>query len=379
MSVNAAVSQAPPAGTIFSLGWLMAQLYGPLQHRGASDAAGHLPTIAELGEDSQMGFALAELEHLLTVSGSLSGAAVKAAWESTGHEGFAAAVEALHLQVLAQLAQDHRQLSAYELGRALSDTCWLPDKEAGAAFFLHEFDRHRLATLQTWLAEASAVLPLLSAATVSRSLQNWQAWADTNASGITSGWATDHSSVVAALRTQAAAWRALLAGEADTSGQTSIDAWVQAGESILRSTRLLMLAILRRFWPVVIIIAAATGGLIYLAIASSSGTAKVWTTLVTVAAALGVSGASLRAAALKATSGIEHDIASAASLDARAWAATWLPALRQTPLQKYRLANRGVAAPQSSPGLESAPAASVQALPAQPPSAQAPPAQAPPH
>jgi hypothetical protein len=363
MSVNAAAGQAPAAGTVFSLGWLMAQLYGPLQHRGESDSSGHLPTVAELGEDRQMGLALTDLAHLLTPYGSLSSAAVTAAWAAAGHAGFTAAVEALHLQILTQLAQDHQQLGAYQLGRALSDTCWLPDEKAGAPFFLHEFERHRLATLQTWLAEASGVLPPLSAATVSRSLQNWQAWADTSAAEITSGWESAHRSVVAALRTQAAAWHALLAGEADTSGQTSMDAWVEAGESILRSSRLLMLAILRRFWPIVLVIAAATGGLIYLAIANSSGTARVWTTLVTVAAALGVSGVSLRAAAAKAASGIEHDISSAASLDARAWAVTWLPTLRQTPLQRYRLASRGVAAPQSRPGLEPAKTSSTTVSP----------------
>ena len=33
-----------------------------------------------------------------------------------------------------------------------------------------------------------------------------------------------------------------------------------------------MLTALRRFWPIVVILAAATGGLLYLAIANSSGT-----------------------------------------------------------------------------------------------------------
>jgi hypothetical protein len=178
-----------------------------------------------------------------------------------------------------------------------------------------------------------------------RSLQNWQDWIEVNAAGITGKWATSHASVVAALRTQASAWHAVLGGQTDLSGQTSIDAWIHAGQSIVRTARLLILTVLRRFWPVVLVIAAATAGLLYVAIAYSSGTSKLWTSLVTVAAALGVSGAGLRAAALKAAGGLEQDIKDAATLDARAWSVTWLPTLRQSRQQQRRLASRGVAAP----------------------------------
>src|SRR5487761_517020 len=352
MSVEAAGGQAPPPGSVFSLGWLMAQLFGPLQRRRVRDTSEHLPTVNELDEEHQMQLAFVQLADFLKPYHGLSGAAVKTAWDSPRHEGFTDAVEALHLQILQRLINDRPQLNAYQLGRALSDTCWVPSKERGPELFLREFSRHRLATLQMWLAEASRVLPPLSAATVSRSLQSWQDWADTNAAGIRTGWETDHRSVVAALRTQAAAWHGLLAGEADTSGQTSVDAWVHAGQSILRTIRLLMRAIFLRFWPVVVVIAAATGGLLYLAIADSSGTARVWTSIATVAAALGVSGGSLRAAARKAASGIKEDIWHAAGLDARAWSATWLPTLQQGLMQRYRLASRGVAAAQARRGLE---------------------------
>ena len=331
MSVDATANQTLPVGSMFALGWLMAQLFGPLQHRRVSDTSAHLPTISELGADSYMDIAFLELEKLLTsLPGRLSDADIKAAWNIPDHEKFTAAVKALHLQILHQLVDNHPQLSAYQLGRALSDTCWLPDEKAGGEFVLREFGRYRLATLQTWLSEAGGALPPQSAATLSRSLQNWQDWTDINASEIKDGWATAHTSVVAALRTQASVWHALLAGETDLSGQTSIDAWVHAGQSILRSARLLMLTIIRRFWPVVLIIAAATGGLLYLATANTSGTAKVWTSMVTVAAALGVSGASLRAAALKAVGGIEQDIRDAATMDARAWSVTWLPSMPQS-------------------------------------------------
>ena len=352
MVVDAASSQAPPAGSLFSLGWLMAQLFGPLQQRQGSGITTHLPTVAELDADHQVELAFVELKNLLRPYPNLSGADIETAWNSPRHEGLRAAVTVLHLEILKQLADDPQQLNAYQLGRALSDTCWLPNEDAGPKFFLREFGRHRLATLQTWLAQASGTLPPMSAATVSRSLQNWQDWADINAAGIRTGWPTEYKSVVAALRTQARAWHAVLAGDADTAAPVSLDAWIHAEQSILRTTRILMLTAFRRFWPIVVVLAAATGGLLYLTIANSSGTAKVWASLVTVAAALGVTGGSLRAAARRAASGIEQDIWHTASLDARAWSITWLPTLHQSPLKRSRLASRGVAAPQARDALE---------------------------
>jgi hypothetical protein len=160
--------------------------------------------------------------------------------------------------------------------------------------------------------------------------------------------------VAAALATQGQAWHALLAGQTDISGQTSVDAWVEAGESILRSTRLLGLRILRRFWPVVVIILAATGVLLYVVSANATGTSAVWASLVTVAGAFGVSGASLRAAAKRAFSGLEQDLTRAAVTDARAWSVTWLPTLPQGFMQRHELRSRGVDVPHVKKGLESA-------------------------
>jgi hypothetical protein len=360
-------TQTPPAvGDSFSLGWLMAQLYGPLQRPRGTETT-HLPTVAELDTDERMALAFVELKYLLRPYSTLSITDVQDAWEAAGHHGFAASVMTLHLDLLAQLIDDPGQLSAYQLGRALSDTCWLPDEAAGPDFFLREFSHYRLATLQTWLGQASGTLPDEASAIVGRSMQNWQDWAEVNARTIRARWPAVHRTVIAALRTQAGAWRAVLAGVPDAVGATSPDAWTQAGESILRTTRTLTLAILRRFWPVVVVLVAATGGLLYLALANTSGTAKVWTSIATVAAGLGVSGASLRATAKKAASGVEKDIWRAASLDAQAWNATWLPTVRQNRIKKTRLARRGVAAPQATNSLErSAPAgAASQQLPPQ--------------
>jgi uncharacterized protein (TIGR03382 family) len=66
MSVDATADQTPPVGSMFSLGWLMAQLFGPLQRRRGSDTSAHLPTISELDVDSYMEIEFLELEKLLT-------------------------------------------------------------------------------------------------------------------------------------------------------------------------------------------------------------------------------------------------------------------------------------------------------------------------
>jgi hypothetical protein len=355
-----AADQTLPAGSMFSLGWLMARLFGPFEQPD-NQTWTHLPALSELGTDDYVDLAFAELDKLLSLlPGGPSGAGVEAAWKADGHAGFTAAVGQLHLEILQALAADHQQLAAYQLGRALSDTCWLPGQLAGQAgggtFVLAEFGRQPMAALQTWLAEASAVLPLQSAATVSRSLQNWQDWADVNADVIQGSW-TDTSSpasapVLQALRTQGAVWYALLSGETDMDGQLNVDAWIQAGQSIAKTTGQLVRTILRRFWPAVVIVALATAGLLFLAIDKSAGTAKVWTSLITVAAAFGITGASVRVAAKKAADGLEDDVEHAAALDARGWSVTWLPALPQSLTKRGRLARRGVAAPQVKSNLE---------------------------
>jgi hypothetical protein len=46
-------------------------------------------------------------------------------------------------------------------------------------------------------------------------------------------------------------------------------------------------AILRRFWPIVIISAAALARLLYLVIANLSGASQVWASLATVVAVVG--------------------------------------------------------------------------------------------
>ena len=133
-----------------------------------------------------------------------------------------------------------------------------------------------------------------------------------------------------------------------------MNAWVRAGESVLRTVKSLARKILLHFWPVALLILAVTAGLLYLAITYAHGVAKYWTSLVTLVGAFGVSGASLRAAGQSAARGIEQEVWNSATLDARAWEVTWLPTLVPSLRQRYRLFRRGVSPPQIKRGLEAA-------------------------
>ncbi len=148
MSVDAAGNQDPAAGSVFSLGWLMAQLYGPLQRPHGPEAPAQLPAVADLGQDDAMNLAFVELERLLAPYPDLPGDSLRTAWAVAGHEGFPVAVKTLHLAILEHFTGDYQQLSAYQLGQALSNTCWLSAENADAELFLGQFGRQRMATLQ---------------------------------------------------------------------------------------------------------------------------------------------------------------------------------------------------------------------------------------
>src|SRR5262249_3864870 len=181
-----------------------------------------------------------------------------------------------------------------------------------ATVFLQQFRRDRLATLHSWLTQAAPVLPHESAEVVARSLQNWQDWVDVNAARITTNWADNRARIADALDNQGRAWRALLTSPPAT-GLPGVNAWIRAGESVVRTTKSLTRKILLHFWPVVLIILAVTGGLLYLAITYAHGVAKYWTSLVTLVGGFGVSVASLRAAGQSAAKGIQQAVWNAAT------------------------------------------------------------------
>jgi hypothetical protein len=345
----------PQPGAAFALGWLMAQLYGSLAQWDVQEPPGYLPAVAELDRQERVRVAFAQLKALADPFGEFGIDAANGS-HLAQPEGLQPAVRQLHYRILEKLAADAQQLSAYQLGRALCDTCWLPSQGSDVSLFVQQFDRQRLAVLRSWMAQAGPALPPQSAAVAARSLQYWQDWVDVNVGLLTDGrnWTNNRPVVLQALGDQERAWRALLSSPQGAGGsQPSVNAWVRAGESVLRTAKKLARQVFLHFWYIVVIVLAATGGLLYLAVNNLHGASKFWASFATIAGAFGVSGTTLRSAGQSAAQGIEQEVWNAATQVARAWELTWLPSLTPRLRDRYRLYRRGVALPQMKKGIES--------------------------
>jgi hypothetical protein len=406
----------PPPGTIFSLGWLLAELFDPRRRVSTTvrqppfDADVQLPQVPDLEPDPKLVFLAAELTELVwwypklaTASAAVTGetdklkaavaaeavalgeaaaaadaadggaataqaAAVGGATE--GGTGFSAAalltaVSELNQAILDEFADTPERLSAYQLGLALSDLTWLPRKpEPGAqgspasrpSALISLFSRTQLAGIKTLLSGAGSQLPASAAAIVSQSLDNWADWLDVNAASFTQSgadaWSDKADVVLGALRVQGWVWYSVLIADPEVSAAPSMGAWVQAGSSIARASAKITGVVLRRFWPLVLIGLAVLGGLLALVTVNLSGASQVWASLATVAAVVGASGVGVGSGVSSAFDGVGYEIWAAAKRDASAWNITWLPAMTSTTVERVRLDNRGVAAPRIRKNLD---------------------------
>jgi hypothetical protein len=345
-------------GSVFELGWLMAQLFDDRRRKSfdvrqpAFNQTIQLPLVADLDDAALLKFLVADLHDLIVVFPDISDASVQAeaakkqpgSAEPFDQVSFDQAVGTLNLAILDGFADDQQQLNAYQLGLALSDLCWLPMAD-GMDSFIGMFRRGQVAAMQTWLNAAGTALPPSAAGIVGQSLSHWADWVDVNAPKMKArdtGW----DPVIGALRVQGGVWHSVLSAAPDVSLNPGIGAWIQAGSAITRAAGLMSSAILRRFWPIVIVAAAALAGLLYLVIANLSGASQVWASLATVAVVVCGGGAGLGSAVSRAFGGIGYEIWSAAKLEAQAWNITWLPPMPQGTAQRVKLESRGVAVPQ---------------------------------
>ena len=394
-----------PAGAVFALGWVMAELFDPrrrvnvVARQPLFDPDKQLPLAADLAPDPKLLFLTSELaeylhwfpklarplevvtrqvrkdraavvaENLATAqeaqesqgapeAGDAGHAAAAAKQRPFSETEFFDAVVGLHQAILDAFADDPQRLSAYQFGLSLSDLAWLPfiaslGQESAASrpsALFGLFARGNLATVQTLLSGAGAQLPTGVSSVVSRSLENWADWLDVNSARIKSpaadSWAPDAQVVLDALRVQGWVWRSVLIADPEVAVTPSMGAWVQAGSAIARAAGKITGVILRRFWPLVVLGLATLGGLLYLVISNLNGAEQVWASLVAIAAVLGSGGWGLSNGLSQSFSNIGYDIWNAAKLDASAWNITWLPALVTTTTERMRLEGRGVAAPQ---------------------------------
>jgi hypothetical protein len=398
----------PPPGTVFSLGWLLAELFDPRRRVSVTvrqppfNTDVQLPQVPDLESDPKLVFLAAELTELASwypalarpaaaVTGETNklkaavaaesasagaaaaaadgGSTADAAAEGGGARFSAAAlltaVSELNQAILDEFADTPERLSAYQLGLALSDLTWLPCKpESGTqgsaasrpSALVGLFSRPQLAAVKTLLNGAGSQLPTSATAVVSQSLDNWADWLDVNAPNFTASradaWSANADVVLDALRVQGRVWYSVLIADPEVSVAPSMGAWVQAGSSIARATAKISSVVLRRFWPLVLIALAALGGLLALVIVNLSGASQVWASLATVVAVAGASGVGVGSGVSRAFDGVGYEIWSAAKLDASAWNVTWLPAMTSSTMQRVRLDRRGVAAPQIRKNLD---------------------------
>lgn len=291
------------------------------------NAALQLPMISDLDPTSRRRMAISELSYLVRrfPDVSASGVVASAIADPFNVVDFEQKVGEFHLVLLERLVDNPVAISAYHLGIALSDLCWNHTRDAGPDSFLEAFSRSEIVQLQVLLRVSSPGLPPLAAATVSKSLEKWQDWADVTAPRLRSGDYTGWSLILPALRHQGNIWHALLTAAPLEGDEESPD-----------PTRV---AILRRL-RFVLIVAALTAIVLYFTITKFSGSVKVWTTVGTITAVLGVTGASLLSAARKAVDAFGWDPQTTAKAEARVWSVTLLPALALSALQRRQLMRR---------------------------------------
>jgi hypothetical protein len=163
------------ASSAFSLGWVMAQLFDERRlaidelFSPPFDPSVQLPLVADLDLARRRELALTDLSDLIgavvpgVAADKLSAVKTAGLAATVSQPVLAAGLQDLHQAILDQLVDNDQQISAYQLGLTLSDTCWLPTVAGGAETFMVMFQRGQVAALKTWLAAAGDTIPAGSA------------------------------------------------------------------------------------------------------------------------------------------------------------------------------------------------------------------------
>lgn len=128
------------------------------------------------------------------------------------------------------------------------------------------------------------------------------------------------------LLTQGDAWLNLLTGLESTARLLTPEGYVAAGEAALGRSARILRRIAVHYWFALVLLAAALGWIIYFAVTDLSGASKVWTQIVAVASALGITAKGIGNRAAKLSKDAGTSVFSAEETDAMAWAITCIPA-----------------------------------------------------
>jgi hypothetical protein len=210
----------------------------------------------------------------------------------------------LHLAILRECNAADRALGkAYELGRALADTC--PEK-IDRPSMAKQLNRYRLDEIGRWLADLASRLPDHSSRAVRISMARWKIAAkDGESSALFAR--EDLGTVHRALDRQVQIWHSLLTGEKLAKDMLGTDGYAQAVGFAVRDSRRLITGYLWRFAPFVLLALALLGAGVW-GLLTYEDTSKVIASGAAVAGALGISWKGAAATLGRAADEIEKPI-----------------------------------------------------------------------
>lgn len=342
--------QLSPVQLALYAGWTMAVLYGTIGGAPSGPSA-ELPTVSELGPADRRTLELARLGSLLAALLPDFASPARLAEIPVGDyrrqpQVRQAKLQALNLDILTALTAVRPEIQlAYELGRSLRDTA---NPRGGAATDLAgQLARGRIATLREWLATLTPEFPPLTASVVAGSLGRWSELATVTVCTGRTRRARNRllglpllppedrrepmaKSMCTYLRQQGDIWLMLLIGELTTSGLLTPAGYVAAGEAALGRSAAIIRGILRHYWLVLLCVAVALAGTLFLAARYLGGASKVWTSIALIAGALGASAQAIASTSAGLAAQAERPVFAMAEEDAMAWAITTLPPLTLT-------------------------------------------------
>jgi hypothetical protein len=325
----------------FRLGWRFAQMFhDPHQaveepQKRPEKPPRHLPALSELttGQRARLlmreihndvGCLNDELPDDLKIDAVV--ATVSALAEEMGRHGTTPERQFQILEAYTRLrvdlgAADPHLGTALDLGRILADTVLL---SVSATDFRDEFGRFRLANVYGWLEDLHAYFPPYAADTVKGSLELWQGWMSQHAAE-TGG---EQGAIVRrSLTRQGEKWRRILSGEILAEELLTASDYGDAASFFLRRLRGLVWSFLRRFWPVVLPLAAVVAAIVYVIVKyAPNGPASVAAYIATAAGTLGVSWKTVSSTLGKVAANAEQPLWNAEVLESIVMAATVLPA-----------------------------------------------------
>ena len=344
--------QPPPVSVALQLGWVMMVLFGPFAPydptgTGVTD---RLPTEHELQKPERIAVELTRLACLVKelngqtkVPVSLpppdsAGLAATSSTQLVDDITRRGALLTYNAGLIEGLACADRQLGlAYQAGRSLRITANpLSSSDPSDAVFLagvaRNLRRERTVRIQSWLSVLTAALPNESGTIVNASLGRWSDWGTTvlDESGNArlrqpDAVHTYAGQVRSTLLEQGDAWLNLLTGTQATAGLLTPESYVAAGEAALSRTTRIVRKVVEHNWVSLVVLAVALAVVLYTSFRYLEGAAKVWTTIASIAGALGITAKGISSSVVRLSSAAERPIYHAEELDAMAWAVTTLP------------------------------------------------------